>query len=290
MDVVVQEVTPRPIMRVNCKSSGERFLLKLSRLSLDAATTQLETVSKLRPHYDRIPENFGCCIDAIGRVYEIWEWHEECESLSGDQLEEKTLALRDTFVRFIESSHRLPSLPPTITFPNRLGAVGAKLFNGGDIEALLDASSTSRLARNILARALDALKRPSFLVDLEGLPNAFIHTDIRAENIYGGFLIDFSNSRVDARLIELTRFVMLNFEHSFMARGLLDFAFGGFSDLVPALSEQEMKLLPEVASCDFACAYYWAKQQVARNEYRRSWAEEFISAGPARFEDFLSSL
>lgn len=280
-------MSDRPFYWVECRETGHRLAVKASRLNRRLLKAQMAYISFMKRYENFVPLNFGFCEDDAGTLFEIWEWLDD-DSSNTISPELASACLEEYFCRFVRSAGKVP-VRPDIVFPNDTSRVIQGIADR-ETRAVAERSfEDDQNTREVLDRASDALKCVGFRRALAGLPRALVHTDIRLENVRGRFLIDYSNAKIDARIIEVARFINLNFELPALTSKYASHPWLAFGDSELLLSEEEREYFMQIVFVDFTSVYTWARQQLLRNAYRREWAAEFVTKASANLLQCFSA-
>ncbi len=277
--VHVRIINSIPIFRVELIETSATFAVKRSNLDASLLQKQLLFASEMRNKGMKIPRNFGFCKDHSGISYEIWEWLDnKDQEVRSRQFQVEDL-VENYFLDFIRISNTLKYLQQDI-YPNDFQIISENTFNS-------DFFSTSKLdeisdlnLKKILSEAIHIWKDRDFREEIKNIPRSFIHTDIRADNIHSQLLIDFSNSKIDMRILEVARFININYQATHLVQ---KYAFSprlSFDYLAKGITEQEIRLFKSIVIIDFACIYNWSKHELLRRGTRSKWALEYIKKAP----------
>lgn len=277
-------LTNRPIYRLDSACGSPQFVAKLSRLPAELLDIQLKCVNALADRCDFIPRNFGMSIDDRGRLFEIWEWINQAPRGAG-----RLATLRDDlWNKFRTFTIQAKSIElNNVVFPNDFSLLSEKLaifLNSNDAEQWCDIDSDSRAVFSKASRRISDLR---FAAALSQMPRSFIHTDIRDDNIRGRYLLDFSNSKYDIRILEVARFININFNHSDLTKQIASQPWLAFGDNEKALTSAEYEFFGHILYVDFACIFHWCREQISLQGTRERWARSFVQCAPKHIARML---
>ncbi|MBI2768370.1 MAG: hypothetical protein HYX47_02000 [Burkholderiales bacterium] len=256
---------------VSLASGNEPLFVKGSRHSAAIVTRQMEAVreiSRCSPEL-ALPTSFGH-LDDRDTVFELWEWIES--PVGHSQFE--AFDIRACFSSFAATASSLGwdfFAPLTNwTFKAYDDLARASIRRG-----LLNDRTQPEPLRRLWKLAEEIATSEVLRSQLRDLPMTFIHTDIRRENLVGRRLVDFSNSRFDMRLVEFSRFLLLNSEFD-EALSQLALDPTPLCDSKIALTLNEQSCFAYVLAIDLTNLLTWAHCQV---ELESQSAHDFYVRG-----------
>lgn len=287
--VLCRRINPRPLFRVESFENGERLAVKKSRLNYRLLEAQMSCVSEIGLVNVFVPAHYGFCQDSTGSFFEIWEWIDE--DLPTDACSDGFYSsfLDSCLVRFARSSGRI-GVMQTSVFPNDALTLFQKVFDEEYRSLAEQYQAGSKSSLEVLSKASEAWKSSRFRKALQTMPRTFVHTDIRRANIRSRFLIDYSNSKFDIRILEVARFVNLNFDFPSLTHKYASCPWLPFGASESALSSLEIEFFEQVVFMDFACIYAWARKQLQSEDFRSEWAKEFLNNASENLLESVGSI
>lgn len=281
-DIEAVRVHPK-VIKLTERASGAQLALKQSRLNRPILVEQLALVEAIRPRVPFVPMSFGSVQDRDGHFHAIWQWLGDSDvgGRTANIVQPITKVLRDFLCAAGEETVGAKTCFPNETLPSFLSAL-----EDGTLRTLMGDPDTARSVRRVIGHAAEVANDADFRTSYSCLPSQLVHSDIRAANLLHGWLVDFSNARIDQRIIELSRYAILNVldpNRFAIAVGDPESTCGERGEL---LTKPERILFPSALCLDFCCMYVWARRAVEKSDYRRNWAADFLARCPDQLEAF----
>lgn len=278
------QLSARPIFKVECLLTGERLLVKRSRLNAALLLAQLSLVAEMSERCDFIPKPLGQAQIGTSMLFEIWDWIDDACSDPESSRAAPNDSLDDYLIRFAKASAALGNFNG-VSFPNE----SLRTFERVLSAPLSRDADVSAQEEHIISIAKHEWQKGNLCNALRSMRRSFVHTDIRPDNIRSGYLVDFSNSRPDVRLVELTRFVNLNYENPILQNRFAKMPWLAYGQSADVLSPLELDFFPVLLLVDFASILTWALTQIANDCGHAAWAADFVKKAPSAFLRYYPS-
>jgi len=219
-----------------------------------------------------LPDCFALCTET-GAAYEVWEW---ITSQPAEPIVGASIRLREFFSSFVSATTSMGWTGTTDWHNQSLNAF-VELAEAEHRMHLLGDERIPIPCRLLLLLAEDIAADPDFRRAARTLPIVFVHSDIRPSNFVNKRLIDFSNSRPDFRIVEFSRFLLLNLDAERAFAEALVNPHSLLTKSQVALTSVELWLFIGVVVIDFCNLYTWALRHVVRGGSDKVYAQPFLS-------------